>query len=76
MATKARCGSQNAALATYAVGETRWVERAGISPPVPSATRRTRETRNWLFEAAAFMAVPQSSLTDEPVRLWRIKRIA
>lgn len=76
MSKRSRAGSLNAALSTYAVGEVRWIERTGISPPVPPPVRRPPETANWLFEAAAFMAVPQSSLAAEPVRLWRVKRIA
>lgn len=74
--TSGRLGKRNTDLCSYEVGEVRWVERTGVQPPIPASTRRPPETRGWLFEATAHLAVPQSSLVDEPVRLWRIKRIA
>lgn len=69
-------GDQNIMLASFKVGEVRWIERTGKQPPIPASTRRPEETRNWLFEAAAFMAVPQSTIADDVTRLWRIRRIA
>lgn len=74
--TGPRLGSEVHALSTFAVGEVRWMERTRLTPPIPPSTRRPAYMREWLFEAAAFMAVPQSSIADEPVRLWRVKRIA
>lgn len=73
--TGPRIGSEVHTLSTFAVGEVRWIERTRLTPPIPPVTRRPAFMRTWLFEAAAFMAVPQSSLTADPVRLWRVKRL-
>ena len=70
-------GSLNEKLSRMQVGEYLWVERSS-KQPVQSRDRLPPEIRDWLFESAAFMAVPQSSIAapDECVRVWRIKRIA
>lgn len=73
----ARPDSLNGKLSRLAVGEVLWLDRTS-KQPVQSRDRLPPEMRDWLFESAAFMAVPQSSITtpDDCVRLWRVKRIA
>ena len=62
-------------LASFEPGESRYVERTS-KQPIPARDRRPDPIKDWLFDAAAFMAVPQSTIADDPVRLWRIRRIA
>ncbi len=73
---RVHAGSLNDELMRFAVGETRWVARDGVHPPLPAISRRPLAIRDWVFTAAAFLAVPQTCLASETVQLWRITRTA
>lgn len=70
-----RSGSQLDFLSSFAVGETRWVERTGERPPVPAWQRWPDDMKDWDFECLAHLAVPQTSVKAAPTALWKITRL-
>lgn len=76
--TGPRKGSQTDWLASFAMGETPWIEadmkrKATLHNKPPISYRRSD---GFTFTAIKYCAVPQSNLASEPIYMWRITRTA